>query len=381
MRRSLTRRLLSIGHGDVGGGRRSATEVTVRRVHWQTTYARVSTVGRTGDRAFVLVPGIGVSSNYFERLAGLLNEYGPVHALDLPGFGGVPHPKSRRMTISEYADLVGTVIDELELDDPIVVGHSMGTQVVAELASRYPAGFAGHKALSTVILLGPVLYPAERHLGVAGRRFLQAARKEPPRVAVLALQAYALCGVRWFSRVLPEMLQYPIEDVLPEVTANTLVISGSEDDLCPRVWIDQVAGLLPSCRVSIIPGAAHSIMHAHADVVAQLSVQHVRRPGTEPLSLPDGGSDAEEYPAGLGQVSGQLTELVGIVTDDDTLIAEGKTAQAEAVEEHSDDAGQPAPEDPQPDPHADARAGSDDPHPDAGGEGPAPSDGERAEVS
>jgi pimeloyl-ACP methyl ester carboxylesterase len=92
VRRSLTRRLLSIGHGDVGGGRGSTTEVTVRRVAWKRTYARVSTVGRTGDRAFVLVPGIGVSSNYFERLAGLLNEYGPVHALDLPGFGGVPHP-------------------------------------------------------------------------------------------------------------------------------------------------------------------------------------------------------------------------------------------------------------------------------------------------
>lgn len=336
MRRSLTRRLLSIGHGDIGGGRSSATEVTVRRVPWRTTYARVSTVGRTGDRAFVLVPGIGVSSNYFERLAGLLNEYGPVHALDLPGFGGVPHPKSRRMTISEYADLVGRAIDELELEDPIVVGHSMGTQVVAELASRYPTGFAGQTPLSTVILLGPVLYPAERHLGVAGRRFLQAARKEPPRVAVLALQAYALCGVRWFSRVLPEMLEYPIEDVLPRVTANTLVISGSEDDLCPRVWIDQVAELLPSCRVSIIPGAAHSIMHAHADVVAQLSVEHVRRPGTEPLALPDGHSDAEEYPAGLGQVTGQVTELIGIVIDDDALIAEGKTAQAEAVEELSE---------------------------------------------
>ena len=154
---------------------------------------------------------------------------------------------------------------------------------------------------------------------------------------MLALQAYALCGVRWFSRVLPEMLQYPIDDVLPKVTANTLVISGSEDDLCPREWIEQVADLLPSCRVSIIPGAAHSIMHAHADVVAQLSVEHVRRPGTEPLALPDDGSDAEEYPAGLGQVTGQVTELVGIVTDDDTLIAEGKTAQAEAVERLSDD--------------------------------------------
>jgi uncharacterized protein YjbJ (UPF0337 family) len=77
-------------------------------------------------------------------------------------------------------------------------------------------------------------------------------------------------------------------------------------------------------------------MHAHADVVPQLSVEHVRRPGTEPLALPDDGSDAEEYPAGLGQVTGQVTELVGIVTDDDTLIAEGKTAQAEAVEEATD---------------------------------------------
>jgi uncharacterized protein YjbJ (UPF0337 family) len=36
-------------------------------------------------------------------------------------------------------------------------------------------------------------------------------------------------------------------------------------------------------------------------------------------------------------VTGQVTELVGIATDDDTLIAEGKTAQAEAVERLSDD--------------------------------------------
>jgi pimeloyl-ACP methyl ester carboxylesterase/uncharacterized protein YjbJ (UPF0337 family) len=337
VRRSLTRRLLSASHRDVGGHRHGETRVEVQRVPWRSTYARVSTVGHSGDRAFVLVPGIGVSSNYFERLATQLNEYGPVHALDLPGFGGVPHPKSRQMTISEYADLVGTVIDELGLVDPVVVGHSMGTQVVADLASRYPEGFAGRRPLSTVVLLGPVMSPEQRRLGIATRRFLQAARKEPPRVAVLALQAYALCGVRWFSRVLPEMMQYPIEDVLPGLTANTLVISGSEDALCPPEWIEEVARLIPSCRVSVIPGAAHSIMHAHADVVAQLSVQHVRRPGTDELPMPDAGSDAEEYPAGFGQVSGQVTELVGIATDDDALIAEGKTAQAEAVKRRSDE--------------------------------------------
>lgn len=354
MRRSPTRRLLSVGHTDVAGGRGSETEVQVRRVPWQSTYARVSTVGRESERSFVLVPGIGVSSNYFERLAAQLNDYGPVHALDLPGFGGVPHPKSRRMTIRDYADLVGTVIDELGLVDPVVVGHSMGTQVVADLASRYPDGFAGAEArgaspLSSIVLLGPVLSPGDRTLSRATSLFLQAARKEPPRVAVLAMQAYLLCGVRWFSRVLPEMMHYPIEETLPKVRANTLVISGALDALCPPEWIDTVMDLLPSARVEIIQEAAHSVMHAHADTVAALSVAHLRRPGTDPLpEPPTDATDAEEYPAAMAELTGQVTELVGILTDDDAKIAEGKTAQAEAIEKALDgtEAADKAPEKP-----------------------------------
>lgn len=342
MRRNLTRRLLSTGQGDVGGGR-SEADVDVRRVPWQSTYARVSTIGREGERAFVLVPGIGVSSNYFERLAAHLNDYGPVHALDLPGFGGVPHPRSRRMSIRDYADLVGEVIDELELVDPVLVGHSMGTQVVADLASRYPDGFEGAERrgagpLSSIVLLGPVLSPDQRTLRQASTSFVESARKEPPRVAVLAVQAYLLCGVRWFSRVLPEMMHYPIEETLPNVGSNTLVISGALDALCPPDWIEEVMSLLPSARVEIIAAAAHSIMHAHADTVAALAVAHVRNPGTEPLPRPDtdNGEDEdedEEYPAGMAELTGQATELVGILTDDDAKIAEGKTAQAEAIEE------------------------------------------------
>ena len=317
----------------------------VRRVPWQTTYARVSTVGRTGERAFVLVPGIGVSSNYFERLAAQLNDYGPVHALDLPGFGGVPHPKSRRMTIRDYADLVGKVIDELGLVDPVLVGHSMGTQVVADLAARYPDGFNGEQRgagrLSSLVLLGPVLSPDERTLRRAACRMRPPARKEPPRVAVLALQAYLLCGVRWFSRVLPEMMNYPIEETLTKVPSNTLVISGALDALCPPEWIDEVMERLPSARAEIIENAAHSIMHAHADTVAALSVAHVRHPGTDPLPEPppdDPSEDEdEEYPAGMAELTGQATELMGILTDDDAKIAEGKTAQAEAIEEAMSD--------------------------------------------
>lgn len=306
----------------------------MQRVHDGDVYVRVNSVGEGGQRPFVLVPGIGVSSTYFEKLAPHLNEFGPVHALDLPGFGGVPHPAST-LTIRQYADLVGRVIDELELDDPIIVGHSMGSQVVSDLVSRRPE-------LSTLILIGPVIHPSERRVLTQGRRFLQAAWHEPGTVKLLAISAYLFCGVKWFARVLPEMLSFPIEDRLPLIKANTLVIRGEFDSVAPRDWVKQVGDLLPSSRLWEITGAAHSVMYAHAEEVAKLCVDHVR--GTLPDddgirimdAAPEGDSAGAEPPT-LTEVAtavgGRVIETAGILQDDDNKIAEGKTIAANAIDD------------------------------------------------
>ncbi|MET0990335.1 MAG: alpha/beta fold hydrolase, partial [Glaciihabitans sp.] len=189
------------GHtGDTGHGSSIDTSVDVRRVQRGDVYVRVSTIGDKGQRPFLLVPGIGVSSDYFERLAPNLNRFGPVHAVDLPGFAGVPHP-NRAMSMRQYGELVSAVIDELALNDPILVGHSMGTQVVTEVAAR-------RHDLSTVVLIGPVINAKERNVLVQALRFVQASWHEPGRVKSLALSAYVLCGVRWFSRMLPMMMRY-----------------------------------------------------------------------------------------------------------------------------------------------------------------------------
>lgn len=306
----------------------------MQRVELGDVYARVSTAGHTGTRAFVLVPGIGVSSNYFDRLAYELNEFGPVIALDLPGFGGVPHPKGRRMKIRDFADLVGHVIDVLQLDDPVLIGHSMGTQVVADLASRHrrPSG----EPLSDIVLIGPVINRHERQVGIAGRRFLQTAVREPPKIAMLAIYAYLLCGPRWFWRVLPTMMTYPLEDVLPHIESQTLVLTGQLDTLCPRSWTQEVLDLLPRAQGWEIAGAAHSVMHANAVDVARLCVRHARR------QEPDGPvfqlirNPSEQHPRSpdLATTAKAATsfvqEVVGIVTDNDDVIARAKTRRVEA---------------------------------------------------
>ena len=312
---------------------RRRTDVEVQRVYDGDVYVRVNSIGATGVRPFLLIPGIGVSSTYFERLAPNLLEFGPVYALDLPGFGGVPHPDDA-MSIRAYADLVGKVIDELELDDPIVVGHSMGSQVVSDLAARRPE-------LTSLVLIGPVVNPAERHLPTQAKRFLQAAWHEPNTVKILAVSAYLFCGFKWFSRVLPKMMHYPIEETLPQIQAHTLVIRGEYDGVAPRAWVEKVGQLLPSSRLWEMPGAAHSVMYAHADEVARLCVEHARStptPGDNTLRVVDVAADAASDPdVSLGQlaraVGGRLVETVGVIKGDDDLIAEGKTKHAEAMDE------------------------------------------------
>ena len=314
--------------------RRLSTAVRVSRVYDGDLYVRVNSIGDSGTRPFLLVPGIGVSSTYFEKLAPHLNEFGPVHAVDLPGFGGVPHPDDA-LSIREFADLVGKVIDELGLDDPIIVGHSMGSQIVSDLVSRRPE-------LSTLVLIGPVIHPTERRVLTQARRFLQAAWHEPGTVKVLAVSAYLFCGFRWFARVLPKMMSYPLEEALPHIKAHTLVIRGEFDSVSPREWVTEIGALLPSSRLWEIEGAAHSVMYAHAEAVANLCVRHAR----EEAGDADGDNDlhvVEEtaQPASdqslpldaiVEAVGGRVTETIGILQDDDEKIAEGKTIAAKAVE-------------------------------------------------
>lgn len=135
------------------------------------------------------------------------------------------------------------------------------------------------------------------------------------------------------------MMQYRIEDTVPRILASTLIIRGEHDRLVPREWVEEIADAVPHARAWEIPDASHSVMHAHAEEVARLCVEHARapRPDREEAALrryPDSEVDRSEEDAPvedpIGALRGRLTELAGILVDDDSLIAEGKTQHAEA---------------------------------------------------
>jgi pimeloyl-ACP methyl ester carboxylesterase len=314
--------------------------VEVDRVQVDGTYVRVSSIGEQTDRQFVLVAGLGVSATYYERLAPSLTEFGPVHALDLPGFAGVPKFRGK-VSIERYADAVERVIDEMGLDNPVLVGHSMGTQVVTEVAARRPG-------ITDVVLISPVVDAAARTISESAVRFVKAAVHEPAAVRFHAITAYVLCGWHWFRRVLPKMIAFPIERRAADVRARVLIVRGEHDALVPREWIRALARQFPYAVLREVVDGAHSVMHAQADAVAALSVAHVRG------ELPDRGvssmqrvrdTSTDDSLSRLGWadawqvVKSRFVELFGMAKEDDQVLERAKSEHAEATaDEAAEDA-------------------------------------------
>jgi pimeloyl-ACP methyl ester carboxylesterase len=228
--------------------------------------------GADAGTAFVLVHGIGMGHRVFRDLAEELGRRGPVYAIDLPGFGDSPEPGSA-LDMPASGDFLADFVASLTERDPVLVGHSMGTQVVVEALVRHP-GIA-----SRAVLVAPTVNPAERTAVRQTLRMLQDLADESPKVLALGLVQYVKAGPRWFLRKLRQMLDHRVEDVLPSLRARTLVLRGEDDPVCPRGWVRRVTELIPDARMEEIPGRGHEAMIRSPQPAAELIAAHARGTG------------------------------------------------------------------------------------------------------
>lgn len=217
---------------------------------------------------FVLVHGLGVSSVYFVDLAELLARYGEVVVFDLPGFGGVPRPR-HPLRIPAFARVVRQACDELAIVNPVLIGHSMGTQIVVEAMATDPA-FS-----DAAVLVGPVSAFGRTDLPELARCFLQAARYEQPRGVLASVRGYVQGGLRWPLEILPAMVDYPMEQRIADVRGRLSLVRGQHDLVVPPEWFEGLAAAATSAagvRTIQVEGAAHQVVIDHAGAVADEAI-------------------------------------------------------------------------------------------------------------
>ena len=218
-----------------------------------------------GDDVVVLVHGIGVSRRYFTPLAEDLSSTHRVLALDLPGFGQSPDPSHGRvLSVEEMGEVVAALIRAAGVHRPVLVGHSMGSQVVTAAALSDP------DAAGSLVLLGPVIEPGARSFARQAMRLARDARHERPAANAIMVQEWLRCGPRRYLATVPSMLAYPLEERLPDVDVPTLVVRGEHDPVAPRDYVERLAGLASDGRGVEVAGAGHIAMHRRPAVVADL---------------------------------------------------------------------------------------------------------------
>lgn len=240
-------------------------------VHEFRARERVTLVAESGIRtgpSFILLHGIGMGRHYWGTLTDSLGAHGRVYALDLPGFGDAPEPENP-LTMAQAGDLIAELVRRERIERPVLVGHSMGSQVAVEAAARHPDLF------DSVVLISPTVNPEERRARTQALRLVQDLWGAQSRVLGIGLVYYLKAGPRWYFKTLRSMMRHEVEKTLPQVRATTLVIRGSDDRLCPRDWVDRILASIPRSRLVEVPGTGHEVMMTNGTAVASLITRHV----------------------------------------------------------------------------------------------------------
>ncbi|OBB13731.1 alpha/beta hydrolase [Mycolicibacterium setense] len=248
--------------------------------------------GPPGDRALVLLHGYSASIEWWERVAPQLARDQRVVAIDLVGHGGSEAPSDGAAYGSaEQAKAVRNALVQLGVRDAVLIGHSMGGAVSAELARQYPdlvervvvSDTPGADDLVTMPLLGkmvcwPVIGPALdrfRTVDAITESSLQtgfAADYPVPAYAHRSLERLTYAGVCDSTEG-----PHPVVETLAALHKPVLVLWGEQDVLtptAPNVERYTAAGFPPV----IIEGSGHTPMVEQPDQFLAAVTPFVRNP-------------------------------------------------------------------------------------------------------
>lgn len=269
----------------------AGTEFTARSVTLEGTRIRFIDAGR--GPAVVFLHGLGASMYAWRKnLAPILGAGFRVIAPDQRGFGFSDKPPSGYDNAA-YARLTVDLLDSLHVADAVLVGHSMGGAIAAEVALEHPARVRG------LVLIGsaglgvrePIIFRVGRWpivgplvLALRGRglteRLLQSAYLDPRNVSPADVdQYYAPVAEPDYGRALHGVLREFQFDGLAgrvdRVAAPTLVLWGEADRWIPLPLGRRLAASIPHAAFLTV-AAGHAVQEEAPAAVNHLLIRFLR---------------------------------------------------------------------------------------------------------
>lgn len=225
---------------------------------------------RAGRKTLILLHGIGVSEKYFRPFADVLSSRYNVISLTLPGYGETKRP-SRALNLDELARVVEQFILQENITRPVIIGQSMGCQIVARL------GLMSTLKIDRLILLSPTVNNTERTAPLQFLRLMQDALREPLAVNLILVVDYLKFGFVRYMQTQRHMIADALETHLAKCKYPTLVIQGERDKIVPRKWAKLLEATLENGSLSQIKSGPHNFQFTHPEESAKLCVDFIER--------------------------------------------------------------------------------------------------------
>lgn len=208
----------------------------------------------------VLVHGLAVSHRSWAPTIAALGGRRRVVAPDLPGVGGSSDP-DRPLTLTDLADGLVGWLDVVGIDRGVLVGHSLGAHVVAEVAARHPERVVG------LVLVSPAVDPGRWPIWQQGIRLALDGFRERPSMLPVAAADYLRVGAARMLQTVHRAKRLDLLEILSRVHLPTLVVDGGRDLMATRPWSARVAEVA-GARLVVVPDGPHGLPWSSDHAVA-----------------------------------------------------------------------------------------------------------------
>jgi pimeloyl-ACP methyl ester carboxylesterase len=240
-----------------------------------------------GSKTLLLVHGLASNGGFWRYNIAELSKHFRVIAVDLPGYG-----KSDKgvypYTMTFYADILSGLLQQLNIDKVVYVGHSMGGQIGIHFSFRHaeqieklilaaPAGIEPFSRgdgdwLKSVMTIDWVKKtPEDRIRANIAMNFSSYSDRFEWMVEERARMAYAKDFEDFCYAVVRSvygMIDEPTTKRLPEITVETHIVFGKQDGLIPNPILhggsskeigEMGKSLIPGSTLTFIDGAGHML--------------------------------------------------------------------------------------------------------------------------
>lgn len=277
--------------------------------------ARLHFVIKGAGRPVVLIHGNPGSCQDWSRLYTPISSRYQAIAFDRPGHGNSDRPNHRDITVDVQAQMLHTALRELQVERPILVGHSWGGALALAYALEFPEDLSG------LVLLAPAVYESDDGVSFLSKlpgfpiigdvvNFLFTPLLGAWLVRTDVTKAFAPDPIprHYLRHVLSEWTQprkvkwYSIDDALlvaslakfatrySDIRVPVAIVTGDSDQIVPaKENAHRLNEALPHSQLIVLEKTGHQIPFTRPDAVVDAIDQVAAKARQYP---------AEQYPAG-----------------------------------------------------------------------------------